>query len=144
MTHNERMRKNLMVVGFLWLLAIGGVVGGRMYLQSKEVAEDPTSRLKPFDGEVWRSASDTDPSSLWPHKLCMVDDLIASHKLDGLSSNEVIRLLGEPMEGAQQLFGKGYHYYLGPRRGETRLDSENLQVTFDETGTVKKYWIDIR
>lgn len=74
----------------------------------------------------------------------MVDDLISSKRLDGLTSNEVLSLLGPP---ADKGFPYGatnchVHWKLGPCRCFImRIDSEWLFITFDQAGVVEKYWL---
>jgi hypothetical protein len=55
----------------------------------------------------------------------MVDDLLASGRLNGLTEGRVIELLGPPG-------GKlpGFYDHLGPERGFIRIDSEGLLVEF--------------
>lgn len=99
---------------------------------------------KDFDAELWRSQKNiSSEDTTWPPRLCMVDDLIKSGILDGLTKDRVIELLGSPL-------GKGFplgardcdiHYYLGLERGFLRIDSEWLFINFDEDDKVERYWI---
>jgi hypothetical protein len=94
-----------------------------------------------FDAQVWRQSGEERGS--WPPRLCMVDSLLRSKKLKGLTHAEVIELLGEPEEkgfpgGAQSC---DIHYYLGPERGLIRIDSECLSITFGPDGKVNRYWL---
>ena len=80
---------------------------------------------------------------MWPPRLCMVDDLMSSGKLDGLTSQQVVELLGPPHDksfpfGCTQC---DIHYYLGPERGFIRIDSEWLFITFGKDGKVTRYWL---
>ena len=80
---------------------------------------------------------------MWPPRLCMVDDLLSSGRLDGLTRKQVVDLLGPP---ADQNFPAGaqscdIHYYLGPERGFIRIDSEWLFITFGDDGKVNRYWL---
>lgn len=102
--------------------------------------EDLIHRRK-FDAQVWKQSSDD--QSQWPPRLCMVNSLIRSKKLRGLTKSEVVELLGEPA-------GKGFpfgasscdiHYYLGQERGFMGIDSEWLFITFGEDGKVNRYWL---
>ena len=75
--------------------------------------------------------------------MCMVDNLMKSHTLDGLTKEEVIELLGEPHK-KDFPFEAVYcdvHYYLGPGRSLIRFDSEWLFITFDDNDRVNRYWI---
>ncbi len=96
-----------------------------------------------FDEELWRNPSQVEHEELWPPRLCMVDDLLASEQLEQLSRTQVIELLGEP---ASKDFPYGavncdIHYWLGPNRGLIRLDSEWLFITFDEHERVDRCWL---
>ncbi len=97
---------------------------------------------KTFDAELWRNQSAMDIND-WPPRLCMVDDLISSQKLEGLTRQQVIALLGEPEEFNLFDFGdppeRCIIYYLGPERGLIRIDSEWLHITFKENGKVDRY-----
>ena len=96
-----------------------------------------------FNAELWRTQESTDHDTMWPPRLCMVDDLMASGQLKSLTKAQVIQLLGSPHPknfpgGAQSC---DIHYYLGPERGFIRIDSEWLFLTFGEDGRVARYWI---
>jgi hypothetical protein len=93
-----------------------------------------------FDAELWRKQAISEPDTTWPPRLCMVNHLIASGRLDGLSHGEVLELLGPPSQGPP-LAGATYGYYLGPERGFIRIDSEWLLIAFSENGKVSRYWI---
>jgi hypothetical protein len=96
-----------------------------------------------FDAELWRSQPRIECNNLWPPRLCMVDDLIASGRLKGLTSNQVVELLG-PSHDKSFPFGAvgcDVHYYLGPERGLFRIDSEWLFVKFGKDGKVERYWL---
>lgn len=116
------------------------VLGGWLILG--DVVSDFMHR-KAFDPEPWRSQMMVEHDEMWPPRLCMVDSLFASKILDGLSSAQVIELLGPPEEKGVP-FGAvdcDIHYYLGPERGLFRIDSEWLFITFNKDGKVGRYWI---
>jgi hypothetical protein len=74
----------------------------------------------------------------------MVDDLIASGRLDGLTRAEVVALLGEPLPRGSFPAGAMYtdmHYYLGPERGLFPIDSEWLFIDLDAEGVVESYYL---
>ena len=91
-----------------------------------------------FDAAVWRSDNSSDITKpytydrSWPPRLCMVDDLLASGLLNGLTKEQVIELLGPP--NSEQTFE--FYYYLGPERAVIRLDNEFLVVKFNVEGKV--------
>ena len=96
-----------------------------------------------FDAELWRNQEKVEHDTMWPPRLCMVDNLIFSGKLDGLTSNQVVQLLGPPHDKSFP-FGAtncDIHYYLGPERGFIRIDSEWLFITFGEDSKVNRYWL---
>jgi hypothetical protein len=96
-----------------------------------------------FDAVVWRNSDEVSEDFMWPHKLRMVDSLIESNILDGLSREEVINLLGIPtsdFDPAYKIQDEIY-YRLGPERGFMGIDSEWLLITFDDNEEVKKYWL---
>lgn len=84
-----------------------------------------------FDAARWNDKNL--PASV---RLQMADDLIRTHRLDGMTRGEVIALLGEPPKTP---YFKNYElvYLLGPERGLMRIDSEWLIVTFGRDGRPK-------
>ncbi len=96
-----------------------------------------------FDENLWRMSEKDFKDFMWPPKLKMVDSLIESKILEGLSREEVIQLLGPPMsdQHPRNSDQNEIYYYLGPERGFIRIDSEWLSISFDEKGKVKKYWL---
>jgi hypothetical protein len=81
-----------------------------------------------FNDELWKKQSSSAHDVKWPARLRMVDDLLASGRLIGMSKNQVIELLGPP-DGTQDA---GVSYYLGPERGPFGIDSETLIIEFGE------------
>ena len=63
----------------------------------------------------------------------MVDDLLASGRLNGMTESQVIAILGPPDSRSI-----GLSYYLGPERGFIRIDSETLIVEFGADGKVSR------
>jgi hypothetical protein len=101
------------------------------------------SHEQPFDDVAWRNQDERN-DLMWPPRLCMVDDLIASGRLDGLTRDAVVSLLGEPLPRGSFPAGAVHtdmHYYLGPERGLFRIDSEWLFIDFDDQGVVERYSI---
>lgn len=96
-----------------------------------------------FDAAAWRNQESTEHDVMWPPRLCMVDDLMASGRLHGLTSNQVIELLGppEPAGFPAGAAGSDIHYYLGPERGFFRIDSEWLFLKFGDDGKVSHQWL---
>jgi len=112
-----------------------------VFLLFGPVADELWHRQK-FDSQAWKQPN-KEEDIFWPARICMVDDLIHSKKLDGLTQPEVIELLGEP---AEKGFSAGayecdIHYHLGPERGFIRMDSEWLFIKFGQDGKVSRYWL---
>ncbi|MBD2101664.1 hypothetical protein [Leptolyngbya sp. FACHB-261] len=112
-------------MGLLWLLFIGSGVGNYWHRMS-------------FDATVWKARS-ADSGAMWPTRLRMVDDLLAQHKLQGLTRDDITRLLG-PADNVNAS-ARDLEYYLGPERGLIRMDSETLVIHLDQNGRVKEYEI---
>ena len=96
-----------------------------------------------FGAEAWRNQEHVEHDHMPSPRLCMVDHLMSSGQLDGLSSHQVIELLGPPHDknfpfGATSC---DIHYYLGPERGFLGIDSEWLFITFGDDSTVDRYWL---
>jgi len=81
-----------------------------------------------FDAAHWNAKNL--PASV---RLQMADDLIQTHRLDGMTRSQVISLLGEPPKTP---YFKDYDlvYLLGPERGFMPIDSEWLVVKFGRDG----------
>ncbi len=110
---------------------------------------DEMKHAHEFNPELWRNHEEImqNPKQvkydiMWPPRQCMVDDLIESGQLDGLTEEQVIDLLGQPDD--RSYFGEtvncDIYYYLGPERG-FGVDSDWLFITFGEDGKMERYWI---
>ncbi|WP_337661350.1 hypothetical protein [Erythrobacter sp. Alg231-14] len=88
-----------------------------------------------FDSGDWRSAD------YWSgHRVQMIDHLLWSGQLNGLTKPQVIYLLGPETETSY--FSEfDFVYSLGPERGFFSIDSEWLVINFDENGVVSTYQI---
>ncbi|MDN5941956.1 MAG: hypothetical protein L0H94_08755 [Nitrospira sp.] len=91
-----------------------------------------------FDSQRWKAAQAANP--LWPDRLRMVDDLIATVPLVGLPKGHVTELLGE---GDKTSYWRDWDavYWLGPERGLFGIDSEWLVLRFSSDGRVTEYRI---
>ena len=102
-----------------WLLVVAAVtiaVGAFAY----------RSLARPrFDSDAWKSVPADDPG-----KLAMVDDLLARHKLVGMTRTEIDTMLGTPPK-TSYFRDYDYVYWLGPERGFMSIDSEWLCIAFD-------------
>jgi len=143
-TENAKHKRTCLLIGCLglFLVALVVVAASVGVFFFWDVIEDHCHR-RDFDAQQWRAQKTIEHDTMWPPRLCMVDDLMTSGRLDGLTKDEVVAMLGPPAE-------KGFpggatdcdiHYFLGPERGFFRIDSEWLFITFGEHGKVKRYWL---
>ena len=117
------------VILFVWLMFGGSVVS---ILHSQK-----------FDAKTWRDQEKVEHDAMWPPRLCMVDNLMSSGKLKGLTQSQVVQLLGQPHDKSFPFGARNcdIHYHLGPERGFIRMDDEWLFITFGDSDTVNKYWL---
>jgi hypothetical protein len=111
---------------------------GVAFFVAVPTAEDYSHRTT-FEAKAWRDRSfDRDPE--WPTRLRMIDDLLAKRRLDGLTRNELLALLG-PSDQTSNWRDWHLVYWLGPERTVFRIDSEWLVIKFDTAGRVASYRI---
>jgi hypothetical protein len=83
----------------------------------------------------------------WAPRLCMVEGLMASGRLLGMTKSQVVDLLGPPDQktdfiGNRQRFIEAtFTYHMGPERGFIRIDSEALVLEFDVDDKVGRQYI---
>jgi len=111
--YSGRNRRNALTL-FAWLIVLFAAVFGYEYF----------TRL-PFDSSRWKSASVAVRGR-------MVDDLLASDKLQGLSHAEVVELLGKP-DGFDVRGRK-----LGYTVGVSKADPVAMVIKFDESKRVSE------
>lgn len=68
----------------------------------------------------------------------MIDHLVWSGKLDGVSKKDVISMLG-PASETNYFSDWDAVYYLGRERGLIGIDSEWLVIVFDDKDFVERY-----
>ncbi len=90
-----------------------------------------------FNESVWKNQRIASSDLMWPPRLCMVDDLLASGRLTGMTKNQVVELIG-PAERTE-IFR--LWYVLGPECGFMRIDSETLVVEFNVSEIVSRSYI---
>jgi hypothetical protein len=78
-----------------------------------------------FDSGAWKKAANTDD----PIRIKMVDDLMQTHQLVGMSRPQIDAMLGVP-DKTSYFSAYDYVYWLGPERGFISIDSEWLGVRF--------------
>ncbi len=126
------------MVGFIpFLVFVASLVGFF-------IPDDPRCSQK-FDDTLWRNEEEVVHDPEWPPRLCMVDDIISSGQLDGMTSDEVVELLGPPHDKSFPYGATAcdIHYYLGPESGGLfgSWDSEWLFITFGYDSKVNRYWL---
>lgn len=87
---------------------------------------------KPFSEEQWRNQPET--------RVEMIDDVIRKRLLIGKTRQQVISLLGEPIDLGNGHFSSDKEdmiYYLGPERGLIGIDSEWLLIWLENDVVVK-------
>ncbi len=106
------------------LLAIAILIFDRMFLS---VDFHPVS----FKSEVWKNTSSE--FSLDSVRLRMVDDLLLTKLLVGLTRNNIVALIGEPDDTP---YFREYPmvYHLGQERHPFGIDSEWLVIQLDKQG----------
>lgn len=92
------------------------------------------SPTREFTSDEWRNNHEI--------RIELIDNLLNSEKLDGLTESETYELLGEPssIRKGNSDFDKELVYYLGPERGLIRIDSEWLSIWIKD-GLVDSYKI---
>jgi len=89
----------------------------------------------PFNSTSWKNEQ---PVNHWmyPMRLRMVDDLLKTYELVGMSKNQVDELLSIPEPTG---YFRDYHYVyqLGPDRGPISIDSEWLGIKFENDKVVE-------
>lgn len=84
----------------------------------------------PFDKEQWLTEPDSRNS--------MVDSLANKHKLEGMTEEEIIDLLGEPAQKLDEP-ARQFVYYLG--RAGLGVDDSLLKLHFNQKGGLESYEI---
>lgn len=92
--------------------------------------------VRPFDSDRWKRVERVDDQA----RIQMIEHLMWSKKLDGLSRSELVALLGPPSD-AGYFRDRDYVYRLGDERGLFSIDSEWLVVDVDAGGRVSQYEI---
>lgn len=110
----------LLAFGGAQLLGFGLLLG---VLFGTPVVKDYASRMA-FNSSSWKAENRRGADGV---RVRMVDDLLRTHKLVGMSRDQLEELLGVPP--ATEYFREyDYVYWLGPERGLFSIDSEWLVV----------------
>ncbi len=93
-----------------------------------------------FDTDLWQEGDWSSEDAGYPHRLCMVDDLIRSRVLNGRFIAEVIALLGAPSSQLHGEFGasSSFDYFLGVGHGG--WPPHFLRILFTEDGMVSQVY----
>ena len=92
--------------------------------------------IRPFDAEMWRHTQASGSTI----RLSMVEWLVRSGRLDGLTRPQLLELLGPPTDSAY-FQDWDLVYLLGPERGLYGIDSEWLVIRLGPDGCVAEYEI---
>ena len=85
-----------------------------------------------------RDFNKADWATNMPKRYELVEDLVASHKLVGLTEQQVVELLGTPDMKFKP--GATWEYYLGMTPKLIPIDGDALSLQFSN-GKVVRYWI---
>lgn len=88
--------------------------------------------VRMFDSALWKSGEDEGV------RLSMIDALLLTHDLRGLSRGEVDALLGGRTD-TDKFSSWDLVYWLGWERGLIRIDSEWLVIRFDKDDRVSEW-----
>jgi len=110
------------VLGFSLLFAV---------LFGTPVVNDYASRVA-FESAAWKAENSVEAQRI---RVRMVDDLLAKHRLVGMSRAQLEALLGVPPE-TPYFREYDYVYWLGPERGFISIDSEWLVVKINDGAVV--------
>jgi len=92
-----------------------------------------------FTSEGWRQGGGE--NTFTPVRLQMIEWLVRSHRLDGLTRAEVLAQLG-PTRATPYFPDWDLVYWLGPERGFFSIDSEWLVIRFGRDGRVAEYRVE--
>ncbi len=90
--------------------------------------------FKLFNSQQWKQAERSGDDA----RLRMIEPLMNSGRLDGLTRSEVVSLLGPP-DDTNYFRDYDFVYWLGPERGLLSLDSEWLVIRFGASSVVSEY-----
>jgi hypothetical protein len=85
-----------------------------------------------------RAFNKSDWATDLPKRYELVDDLVASQKLVGLTEEQVVALLGKPDRESKS--DAAWHYYLGMTPKLIPIDGDALSLQF-KNGKVVRFWI---
>jgi hypothetical protein len=95
--------------------------------------------VRPFNQDLWKQYQTSNDIYEGYVRLHMIEHLVRSGRLDGLTRTEVVALLGAPdAAGAGHFPDWDLVYMLGPTRGMP-MDHEWLGVRFGPSGTTSEY-----
>jgi len=134
-----------MIAGWLAVLAVVALVAWGIISSIAGLKSDDDSfpGYRTFDSAIWLDQELTEYDPDWPPRLCMVDSLLKSRELNGLTREQVVDLLGQPGgTESKPIAGElSIYYFLGPERSAIRIDSEWLSISFSEDDAVIRAWL---
>ena len=116
------------------LLAVGAYSAWRAYRAARsQLAESRCDGHEKFIQSQWLDTSLV--RSRLAIRGCMVDDLLDTHELRGMTRAQVVALIGEP-DSTRDFPEYDLVYWLGPQRGLIGTDSEYLAMKLDKAKRV--------
>jgi hypothetical protein len=115
-------------------LGVGGYSAWRAYRAARsQLAESRCDGHEKFIQSQWLDTSLV--RSRLAIRGCMVDDLLDTHELRGMTRAQVVALIGEP-DSTRDFPDYDLVYWLGPQRGLIGTDSEYLAMKLDKAKRV--------
>ena len=116
------------------LLPVGAYSAWRAYRAARsQLAESRCDGHEKFIQSQWLDTSLV--RSRLAIRGCMVDDLLDTHELRGMTRAQVVALIGEP-DSTRDFPEYDLVYWLGPQRGLIGTDSEYLAMKLDKAKRV--------
>jgi outer membrane protein assembly factor BamE (lipoprotein component of BamABCDE complex) len=116
-------------------LVIGGYSAWRAYTAARsQLSESRCDGHEQFIRSQWMDTALV--RSRLAIRGCMVDDLLDTHELRGMTRAQVVALIGEP-DSTRDFPEYDMVYWLGPQRGLIGTDSEYLAMKLDKARRVR-------
>lgn len=115
----------MIVLGFLVMTSVSKLVRDQSSIN--EVRKLDLVSLRRFDSTLWKNSENSELHE----RLWMVDDLLQSRRLIGMTRAQVDALLSKA-PSTEYFSDYDYVYWLGPERGFMSIDSEWLGIKFKD------------
>jgi hypothetical protein len=134
--HPRRQRTQRFIIAAAVIAVICALISPCVFFTGYFLIDDVKEYVNriDFDAAAWKEPAEVQKNC----RIRMVDDLLATHDLYGLTRQEVADLLGEP-DDTSKFSNWDMVYWLGPERGFMALDSEWLVINFDDHRRVSAY-----